>query len=66
MFKNTASTELKEEITKPFTNQKANEPQMHNWKTDMSVLFNMLSVFQFGGNDEDDEQKKRKRRTLKR
>lgn len=66
LFKNTASTEVKDEITKPFTNQEANEPQMQNWKTDMSVLFNMLSVCQFGGNDEDDEQKKRKQRTLKR
>ncbi|MEC4116672.1 relaxase/mobilization nuclease domain-containing protein [Myroides phaeus] len=66
LFKNTRSTESKDEEGKLFTNQESSEPQMQNWKTDVSVLFSMLSVLQFGGNNEDDEQKKRKRRTLKR
>ncbi|MTG99127.1 relaxase/mobilization nuclease domain-containing protein [Myroides sp. BIT-d1] len=66
LFKNTASTESKNEVEKLFTNQEPSEPQMQNWKTDVSVLFSLLSAFQLSGNDEDDEQKKRKRRTLKR
>ncbi len=66
LFKNTASTESKDEVNKLFMSQEQFEPQMQNWKTDVSVLFSMLSVLQFGGNDEDDEQKKRKRRALKR
>lgn len=66
LFKNTASIESKDEVNKLFMSQEQFEPQMQNWKTDVSVLFSMLSVLQFGGNDEDDEQKKRKRRALKR
>ncbi|MDM1461957.1 hypothetical protein HX065_18310 [Myroides odoratimimus] len=66
LFKNTVITEPKDEANKLFTNQESSEPQMQNWKTDTSILFSMLSILQFGGNDEDDEQKKRKRRTLKR
>lgn len=66
LFKNTVIKEPKDEVNKLFTNQESSEPQMQNWKTDTSILFSMLSAFQFGGNDEDDEQKKRKRRTLKR
>ncbi|MCS4240165.1 hypothetical protein [Myroides odoratus] len=60
LFKNTTSTEPKDEVNKLFTQQESIEPQMQNWKTDVSVLFSMLSAFQLSGNDEDDEQKKRK------
>lgn len=66
LFKNTTSTEPKDEVNKLFTNQESSEPQMQNWKTDISVLLSILSALQFDDNDEDDEQKKRKRRTLKR
>ncbi|TDS64404.1 relaxase/mobilization nuclease domain-containing protein [Myroides indicus] len=66
LFKNTTSAEPKDKVQKLFTNQESSEPQMQNWKTDVYVLFSMLSVFQISGNDEDNEQKKRKRRTLKR
>ncbi|SEJ12577.1 Relaxase/Mobilisation nuclease domain-containing protein [Myroides marinus] len=66
LFKNTTSMEPKDEVNKLFTSQESYEPQIQNWKIDVSVLFGMLSALQFGDNDEDDEQKKRKRRTLKR
>ncbi|QBK74895.1 relaxase/mobilization nuclease domain-containing protein [Myroides odoratimimus] len=66
LFKNTLSAEPKDEVNKLLTNQELSEPQIQNWKIDVSVLFSMLSALQFGGNNEDDEQKKRKRRTLKR
>ncbi|MHC5309984.1 hypothetical protein ACYSNM_07900 [Myroides sp. LJL116] len=65
LFKNTVSTDSKDEVNKLFKSQESSDSQMHNWKTDVSVLFSMLSALQFSGNDEDYEQKKRKRRTLK-
>jgi len=66
LFKNTVRSEPKDEINKPFTNQESVEPQMQNWKTDVSGLFSILSAYQLSDNDEDNEHKRRKRRTLKR